>query len=265
VDSPLVYYLLLTNTLHGALADKVVAYITELLGTSVDDTAPAKEADQVPSTATSTATEDMPPLYESGEDYDVAADAKQKAADFKSAGDWTQALECYTQAVMAAPPSALLYANRAACLIQLERYEAAVRDCDEALKSNPDSAKALRMRGKARKALGQYDLALADLSASQAIDFDEGTVEDLKFLTEKRVEAEKADAAKRNEEEEKLRKRAQEIKKAQEEAKREAAQEAAAGMGGGEGGGMPFPGGMGGMPGGMAGMPGMAEMSKEVA
>jgi hypothetical protein len=35
------------------------------------------------------------------------------------------------------------------------------------------------MRGKARKDLGKYELALKDLSASQTIDFDEGTVEDV--------------------------------------------------------------------------------------
>ena len=198
---------------------------------------------------------DLPPLYESGEDYDAAANAKQQAADYKAAGDWEKALECYTTAVLAAPPSALLYANRAACLWQLERYEAAVRDCNQALASNPDSAKALRVRGKARKALGQYEAALADLSQAQQIDFDEGTVADLKFLTEKRVEAELAQAEKRNEEEEKLRKRAAEIKKAQEEAKREAAQ----GTSGMPGRGMP--GGMPGMPAGMGGM--MADMMQD--
>lgn len=258
------------------VTDKVSKYITELLAKL-----PGEQDDDVPAAAEDTemkdeaekeeeskpaADDDFPPIYQSGEDYDAAADAKQQAADCKASGDWAAALQHYTTAVLAAPPSALLYANRATALLKLNRPTAAERDCDLALKENPDSAKALRMRGKARKALGKFDLALQDLSAAQQIDFDEGTVEDLKFLTEKRIEAEKAEAEKRNQEEERLRKRAQEIKKAQEDAKREAQEEkqrSAAGMGGS---GMPggFPGaGMGGMPGGMPGMPGMAEMMND--
>jgi suppressor of tumorigenicity protein 13 len=109
------------------------------------------------------------------------------------------------------------------------------------------------MRGKARKELGKYELALKDLAASQSIDFDESVVEDLKFVTDKHVEHEKAAAEKRREEEERLRKRAEDIKKAQEEAKREAEEEEAKSRGASSGG---MPGGMGGMPGGMPGMPG---------
>jgi hypothetical protein len=117
------------------------------------------------------------------------------------------------------------------------------------------------MRGKARKDLGKYELALKDLSASQTIDFDEDTVQDLKFLAEKHVEMEKKEAEARVKEEEKLRKRAEEIKKAQAAAKKEAsasakASSSARGSGmGGMGGGMP------GMPGGMP--PGAADMMND--
>lgn len=162
----------------------------------------------------------FPPLYESGEDFEKAGDLKQEAAELFSNGDYEAALEKYTAAVLAAPPSALLYANRANALLKLGRPLAAQRDCDCALAENPDSAKALRIRGKARKELGQWEAALKDLAASQQIDFDEGTVEDLKFLSEKHIEAELAGAEARNKEKEKLRKRAEEIRKAQEEAKK---------------------------------------------
>jgi len=210
----------------------------------------------------------FPPIYESGEDFDKAADFKQEAADLKSAGDWEGALAKYTEAILCAKPSALLYANRATALLQLHRFKAAERDCGLALQENPDSAKALRIRGKVRKELGQYELALKDLSASQQIDFDEGTVEDLKFLTEKHLEMEKDEAEKRIKEEEKLRKRAEEIKKAKKDAEREARESAARSMPGGMPGGMGgmpggMPGGMGGMPGGMpggGGMEGIAQM-----
>lgn len=85
----------------------------------------------------------FPPMYEQGgvEDFDKARDYKQEAADLKANGDWEGALEKYTLAVSAAPPSALLYANRAMALLKLGRPRAAERDCDAALKENPDSAK----------------------------------------------------------------------------------------------------------------------------
>lgn len=202
----------------------------------------------------------FPPLYESGEDFDKAGDLKMEAADLVSGGDYEGALEKYNAAVLSAPPSALLYANRATTLLKLDRPRAAERDCNEALQENPDSAKALRVRGKARKALGQWEGALHDLSASQQIDFDEGTVEDLKTLTEMRIDHEKSEAASRIQEEDRLRKKAADIKKSQADAKREAAEDASpfapGGMGGMPGGMGGMPGGMGGMPGGMGGMPG---------
>lgn len=195
----------------------------------------------------------FPPSYEKGDDFEKASEFKMKAADLKAEGKWEEALEQYTSAILAAEPSALLYANRAMALMSLERPRAAENDCSLALKINPDSAKALRVRGKARKALGKYEEALRDLSTSQQIDFDEGVVQDLKELSELHLEKEKEEAQKRNEDEEKKRKRASEIKKAQEEAKKEAeeerAREAASSMGG-----------MGGMPGGMPGMGGMPSM-----
>jgi len=203
---------------------------------------------------------EFPPLYESGEDFDKAAQFKMEAADLKSAGNWEEALEKYTQAILCAQPSPLLYANRAMALLKLNRPLAAERDCDQALQQNPDSAKALRIRGKARKALQKWELALKDLSSAQAIDFDEGTVDDLKETTAKHKEMEKHRVEEKLKEEEKLKKRAAEIKKAQEEAKKEAeAEKAKARSAGGGMPGMGGMGGMGGMPGmgGMGGMPGM--------
>ena len=272
-------------------ADVVLGYIQTLkseISTLKGEEPPVAEQENADDVPTATGDEPpFPPLYESGEDYDKAGDAKQAAADLKASGDWDKALEKYTEAVLAAPPSALLYANRANALLKLSRYFfsfshrstinsfetclssifltlihlsfadrplAAERDCDEALKANPDSAKALRMRGKARKDTGKYELALKDLSAAQAIDFDEETVDDLKFLTEKRKEAESAEAEKRNQEEEKLRKRAEEIKKAREEANQARSNSASSSS---------TPNMPGGFPGNMPGMPNMADIMND--
>jgi suppressor of tumorigenicity protein 13 len=196
--------------------------------------------------------EGFPPIYSPEgrmEDYEMAGTYKQEAADLVSEGNFNDALEKYTQAVLSAPPSALLYANRATVLYKLQNYRAAERDCNEALKENPDSAKALRTRGKVRKELMMWEEALSDLSASQRIDFDESTVDDLKFLTEKRLESEKQAASERIHQEERLRKKAEDIKRAKEEALQEAAEESKNSQ---RAPSMPF-GGFPGMPGGGGG------------
>merc|ERR1712071_186392 len=127
-------------------------------------------------------------------------------------GKYAEAVEKYTQAIMSAQPSALLYANRADCLLRAERPGGAIHDCDEAINMNPDIAKALRIRGRAKKSVGDYEGARKDLSASQSIDFDEGAASDLKFVMEKVSEMEAEKAKKRIAEEEKLRKRAEETR-----------------------------------------------------
>jgi suppressor of tumorigenicity protein 13 len=148
--------------------------------------------------------EEFPPLYHSNcggmeDDLDMAATLKGIASDHKQNGNYKEALEHYTQAIVKAEPSALIYANRADCLLHLNRPRAAIRDCDEALKLNPDSAKALKIRGRARKVLGDWKGARKDLSESQTIDFDDDAVEDLKFVTEKAKEVEVQEAKKRSE------------------------------------------------------------------
>ena len=52
-------------------------------------------------------------------------------------------------------------------LLKLRRPRAAVADCDAAIEKNPDSVKALKTRGKARRALGEWTGALQDLAAAQ--------------------------------------------------------------------------------------------------
>jgi len=182
----------------------------------------------------------FPPLYAAGDDMDKAAELKMHAADMKSEKKWDQALELYTAAILCAPPSSLLYANRAFTLLQLDRPRAAERDCTEALLLNPDSAAALRIRGKARLHQEKWEGARDDLSQAQTIDFDEGSVDDLKVALEECKELEHIKTEHRLMEEQKLKKRAEEIKKAREEAKVYTSPRASA-----------APAGMGGMPAGL--------------
>lgn len=47
--------------------------------------------------------------------------------------------------------SAMLYAKRASVLLKQNRVKAALRDCDEAIKLNPDSASAYKFRGRSHR------------------------------------------------------------------------------------------------------------------
>jgi suppressor of tumorigenicity protein 13 len=106
--------------------------------------------------------------------------------------------------------------------MKLGNYKAAEKDCDRALELNPDSAKALKTRGKLRYLhLNDWHGALKDLSEAQSIDFDPDLVETLKELTKMRVEEEKNQAKERIDKENKMRKRAEEIRKAQEDEARD--------------------------------------------
>merc|ERR1712187_708547 len=136
----------------------------------------------------------LPPSYDiaaNKNDPDKAAQFKVNANKYRSNGNLILALDYYSKAIQAAPPSSLLLASRASVLFSLEKYRAAINDCNIALEKNCDCAKALRIRGRSYKMIGEYEKARKDLSTSQAIDYDSTAVEDLKEVMEKVAEKEK--------------------------------------------------------------------------
>jgi len=88
-----------------------------------------------------------------------------------------------TEAINLNPRGGLLYATRAQLLLNMKKPNAAIRDCDVAIKINPDSAKAYKVRGKAHRRLGHYEQALKDIQVGQKLDFDPESVELEKFLS----------------------------------------------------------------------------------
>ena len=198
--------------------DTVLQYIA-----SLQSTPSAADASASTASASAASVVDHPHYDPSSgrEDYEQASTYKQEAAEAKDRGDYETALKLYNQAIVAAPPSALLYATRASVLEQLGHDSEAMEDCTYALEQNPDSAKAYKIRGKLRYRQSQgkeWESALSDLNQAQAIDFDPELVELLKELTQRRVEDEHVQAQARMEQEDALRKKAQEIKQARAEA-----------------------------------------------
>ena len=77
-------------------------------------------------------------------DYEGAQTKQDAASVARAEGDHASAVALLTEAMALAGPSTSLLATRADCLLHLRRPGAALNDCNEALKLNPDSAKALR-------------------------------------------------------------------------------------------------------------------------
>jgi len=119
-------------------------------------------------------------------ELDKQGELKQQSAEALEDGDLGKAVEKLTEAMLLGGVSAMMVAKRAELLLKQKRYKAAIADATLALKLNPDSAKAFRARGKARRVLGEYEGSSADLSQAQKIDYDDG-VADMHQYVQKRV------------------------------------------------------------------------------
>jgi suppressor of tumorigenicity protein 13 len=176
---------------------------------------------------------DADPSQEMGEDekmptddeVDQASEFRGKAAASYSNGEYEDAINFYTQAILLNPTHALFYAKRAQAFIKLNKPNAAIRDCDRALHLNPDNASAYKFRGRANRLLGNWELAAKDLRQACKLDYDDETDEWLKEITPnaKKIEQHKIKQERKKAEKEEKAKR-ERIRKAQ-EANRKAAEE----------------------------------------
>ena len=99
---------------------------------------------------------------------------ERASSSFRSAASISiraKAVEELTQALLLAP-SPMTYGQRAQLQLKMKRPLAAINDCTVALNINPDSAKALKVRGKAYRFVGKWKESMADLSKAMSIDFD---------------------------------------------------------------------------------------------
>eukprot|EP00928_Gymnodinium_smaydae_P050669 TRINITY_DN3422_c0_g1_i1.p2 TRINITY_DN3422_c0_g1~~TRINITY_DN3422_c0_g1_i1.p2 ORF type:complete len:275 (+),score=98.82 TRINITY_DN3422_c0_g1_i1:71-895(+) len=119
------------------------------------------------------------------EEMDKQGALKQAAQDALEDGDLEQAIAKMTEAMLIGNVSAMMLAKRAELLLKKKRYKAAEADGTLALKLNPDSAKAYRARGKARRFQGNYEGSAADFAQAQKIDYDDG-VADMHSYVQKR-------------------------------------------------------------------------------
>lgn len=127
----------------------------------------------------------------------------------------------------------MFYAKRGQAFLKLSKPNAAIRDCDRALKLNPDSATACKFRGRAHRLLGNWEEAAKDLRQACKLDYDDEADEWLKEVTPnaKKIEQHKIKQERRkaekdlNERKERVRKAQEANKKAAEENKKQKADE----------------------------------------
>eukprot|EP01123_Difflugia_compressa_P001833 TRINITY_DN1230_c0_g4_i3.p1 TRINITY_DN1230_c0_g4~~TRINITY_DN1230_c0_g4_i3.p1 ORF type:complete len:390 (-),score=116.59 TRINITY_DN1230_c0_g4_i3:190-1359(-) len=172
---------------------------------------------------------------EEGDAFSLMGQARKQARE----GNHTAAIEKLTEAIKINPQGSALFATRAESFLELKRPNAAIKDCNRALELNPDSGKALKTRGKARRLLGKYGEAFYDLQQGNLLDWDESTDAVIKEIKER---AEKAIARQRKQEEKKrlddLKREAAEKRRRQQE-EEDLHNRASAGAGGFPGGGGP--------------------------
>jgi len=88
-----------------------------------------------------------------------------------------EAISKLTEAIQKVPNKAIFFALRGEAFLKNKKPKAAIKDSDRALALNPNQAKAYKVRGKARRHLGDYEQASLDLNAGQKIDYDDDTQE----------------------------------------------------------------------------------------
>lgn len=190
---------------------------------------------------------------------DQANEKKIEAINAIAEGDLQKALDLFTEAIKLNPRLAILYAKRASVFIEMQRPNAAIRDCDRAISINPDSAQSYKWRGKAHRLLGHWEEAAKDLATACKLDYDEEASKLLKEVQPKvnRL-VEHRRKYERKKEEKEVKEKQERIRKAREEHARAQREETARQSGGGV-----FP-GPAGFPGGAPpGMPGLGDLLKD--
>lgn len=96
----------------------------------------------------------------------TAQEWKEKGNEEFNKGNWSEALDCYTNALNLVKEDnaekAIYYKNRAAAYLKLLDYEKVIKDCDNALKICSNDPKALFRRCQALEALERFEEAYRD-------------------------------------------------------------------------------------------------------
>ncbi|CAF1175978.1 unnamed protein product [Adineta steineri] len=93
--------------------------------------------------------------------------AKDEGNTLFGQGEYDQALQKYSEAISLCPlkhtrARAVIYANRAACLMKMAKYESAVQSCTKSIELDSDYVKAYARRAESYKQIDKLEDALQD-------------------------------------------------------------------------------------------------------
>lgn len=111
-----------------------------------------------------------------------AAELKKKGNDVFKTGDYLESINIYTDALKLFPLACteergMLFCNRAAAKIHLERAKSAIEDCTKAIELNDKYVRAYLRRGKIYEQTDKLDESLADYQ--KVLELDPGNREAL--------------------------------------------------------------------------------------
>jgi len=96
----------------------------------------------------------------------------EKGNDYFKQGDYQKAIEQYDEAIRLNPQYAKAYYNRGIAYYYLSQYEQAIQDFGEAIRLNPQYAEAYNNRGFAYETLGKSTEAERDFAKAKELGFD---------------------------------------------------------------------------------------------
>ena len=101
---------------------------------------------------------------------ELAEKEKEKGNELFKAGDFSNAVKKYTEAIKRNPKDPKLYSNRAACFTKLMSFDLALKDCDKCIELEPTFVKAYLRKAKACAAMGQTSKVMSAYEKALEID-----------------------------------------------------------------------------------------------
>eukprot|EP00802_Teleaulax_amphioxeia_P014695 Tamp_14768.p1 GENE.Tamp_14768~~Tamp_14768.p1 ORF type:complete len:361 (-),score=113.91 Tamp_14768:91-1173(-) len=111
-----------------------------------------------------------------------------------ASADYVKAVAAYNKAIKADPNNGVLYSNRAAAFIHLEKETKAIKDAEKAIELKPDWAKGYFRKGAALSNLRKWDDAIQILEKALEIDPKSKEISSLLRDTTRKRNAEKGEA-----------------------------------------------------------------------
>lgn len=135
-----------------------------------------------------------------GEPHEIAENFKKQGNDLYKVGRYRDARELYTKGIEikcdVAAINESLFANRAACELELKNYRKCINDCKNALKYNARNIKCYYRIGKAYMQLKNFTEAQGAVEFGLKIDGDNSSLKTLEGFIEKKVSEEQEKASK---------------------------------------------------------------------